>query len=110
MTDRQRRVLKIWQVLIAYATNRRIITYPQLSDLINEPAVFPASLGNYLDPIQAFCLGRDMPNLTVIVVSSSTGEPGNRIGMRSNHVGTEREDVFREPWFAMTPPMPGDFA
>ena len=110
MTDRQRRVLKIWQVLIAYATNRRIITYQQLSGLIDEPAVFPASLGNHLAPIETFCLGRGMPNLTVIAVSARTGEPGDGIGMRSNNVGTEREGVFGEPWFAKTPPMPGDFA
>ncbi len=110
MTERQRRLLKIWQVLIAYATNRRIITYLQVCDLIEEHAVFPASLGNYLRSIETFCLNKGVPNLTVIVVSSVTGEPGPGIGMRANNVGIEREDVFGASWFAMTPPIPGDLA
>ena len=54
MTATQRRALKIWQVLIARASNRQTITYGELARVIGNE-VPPPALGRYLDLVADFC-------------------------------------------------------
>ncbi|MHC4867443.1 MAG: hypothetical protein ACYTEX_25500 [Planctomycetota bacterium] len=67
------RACQIWAVLAWAATNRQTLTYGLLGDLIGVPA---AGLGQLLGPIQAYCLLKDLPPLTSLVVQQDSGLPG----------------------------------
>ena len=107
MTATQRRALKVWQVLIARASNRQTISYGELAGVIGNE-VPPPALGRYLDLVADFCQVRGVPDLTLVVVSIETGQPGKvREGV---DVAEQRELVYgRGDWYAMTPPTPADF-
>ena len=79
MTDHQRRCIKIWQILIARATNRQTIPYRELANFIDERGVFALTLGPYWQGIRAFCTDRGYPDLTVLVVLARTGRPSPEV-------------------------------
>ncbi len=110
MTDRQRRCIKVWQLLIARATNRQTITYTELLELIDEPVILPPNVGRrLLDPVSEFCASRNMPNLAVLVVNRNTGAPGVGVTLSLAQVNLEREEVFAAAWFGVEPPSPEEF-
>lgn len=75
MATRPERILIVWQVLIAKATNRQTINYLALADAIGLKHGAHRSLRNYLDPIANHCCAMSLPVLTVVVVSLQTGRP-----------------------------------
>ena len=108
MTDNQRRALKVWQVLIACASQRQTITYGDLAELIDEPGIGPNLLTPYLDRVRKFSVKSTEPpgnDLTVVVVNAETGRPGIEVPEWDE----EREFVYNVKWFALTPPAPEDF-
>ncbi len=108
MTNQQRRTIKIWQVLIAYAARRKTITYGRLAGLIDDN-VGANLLRPYLDRVGEFCLAQpQLPNLAVIAVSRDTGVPGRCIALRHADVDQETQAVYGEYWFGITPPTPDD--
>ena len=110
MNTVRRRLLKIWQVLIARATNRQTITYWELALLIGEEGIHQLNLGPYLNHIAAFSMQATARDLTAIVVRQDTGKPGEgNPTVAVSDVDKEREEVFKIRWFSLTPPAPGDF-
>ena len=94
--------IRAWQVLIACAWQRRTITYSQLAELVGAPGAARA-MWSRLGEVAEFCQERDLPALTVLVVNSETGRPGEGYPGPED-VDAEREFVFGYPWFAA--PLP----
>ena len=67
------RATQIWSVLALAARNRQILTYTMLEQLTGLARV---GLGQSLEPIQSYCLLRQLPPLTILVVQEATGIPG----------------------------------
>lgn len=105
MTQEERAV-PIWPLLTFAASLRMTLTYKRLGQLIGAG---PNYLGGWLEPIQSYCLVRDLPPLTVLVVSSSDGMPGSGfVAAEPASVPQAQTSVFRHPWSA--PPKAEDFA
>jgi alkylated DNA nucleotide flippase Atl1 len=88
------RATQIWPVLAWAAMNRQTMTYGMLGKLIGVPA---RGLGNLLEPIQAYCVQHELPPLTALVVSSTTGMPGTGFTAASE-VPKALQDVFSFDW------------
>lgn len=96
------RALQAWQILISAAMNRQIHTYKTLSILMfGKPAtnVLSGVLGN----IAFYCNENDLPPLTVLVVNSETGLPGEKIPV-SEDLNSLRETVYNFDWYDIYPP------
>ena len=82
------RALQAWQILVSSAMNRQTQTYKQLSTHM---------FGNQ----------NNLPPLTVIVVNSKTGLPGDEIPV-SEDLNALREKVYDFDWFDIYPPTEED--
>ena len=95
------RAVQIWQILVGSAHNRQTLTYKQLAEKVGYggSGVFDKQLGH----IMFYCAQNKLPPLTVLVVNSKTGLPGQGLLVEKNlHV--EREKVFNYNWFGIYPP------
>lgn len=104
---REERALQIWPLLTFAASLRMTLTYKRLGELIGTG---PMSLGDWLEPIQSYCLVKDLPPLTVLVVRDSNGLPGSGfVGAERSAVPEAQTRVFRHDWTAQ-PPKPEELA
>ncbi len=103
MKDHER-AAQVWAVLAQAATNRQTLTYERLSQLIGVPS---RGLGNFLGHIQSYCMKKDLPALTSIVVHKDTGLPGYGFAAADN-VPKAQADVYKYDWLACTVPTPSD--
>ncbi len=71
--------------------------------------VLPVYLGDYLEPIQSFCLIHGLPPLTVLVVQEATGVPGHGFSASKDVPGSQAE-VFARDWLELRVPKPDDLA
>ncbi len=104
---------KVWQVLIARATNRQTIQYRQLAVAIGVGHMLRPTLGVHLNRISLHCIEYSMLPLWVIVVRKQTGRPGKGgwpddiadPEKAAKRIDAARERVFAEghKWFAATP-------
>lgn len=94
------RAQQLWQILIAAATERRIVTYAILSNLIG--IKIPVALADPLYYIKYWCEANGLPPLTVLVVNKETGKPGS--GMSLEDFDKAREEVFNYAWYRLVPP------
>jgi putative restriction endonuclease len=67
------RAYNAWPILIDCAAQRKTITY---SDLTNKLNLHWRAASHLLGVIQSYCLSERLPPLTILAVSSTTGEPG----------------------------------
>src|SRR4051812_44790690 len=101
---REERVAQLWSLLVLAASNRQILTYGLVAKLIGAPT---AALGAWLEPIQSYCLIKGLPALTALVVSGSTGEPGEGfVGYAVKDVAREQQHVFTFNWTENDAPSP----
>ncbi|CRI64753.1 hypothetical protein THIOKS12100032 [Thiocapsa sp. KS1] len=78
------------------ARNRQTMTYMMLVRLIGVPA---AGLDELLEPIQSYCLIRDLPPLTIPVVKQESGLPGAGFtGAGASDLARKQMDVFAFDW------------
>lgn len=92
----------IWQVLVGLAAHRQTITYHQLAAEISD--TFPARfLARPLDLIANYCAQEDLPSLTTLVVSTTTGQPSSKAA-RVKRLYRERERVYAHRWHRNSPP------
>jgi hypothetical protein len=98
--ERTQRAAQIWPVLVLAATNRQVLTYTLLGKLIGVPG---RGLGHLLEPIQSYCLMKDLPPLTILVVSEDTGLPGSGFTAAGDIPRTQSE-VFRFRWLELQAP------
>ena len=104
--DFETRWLQIWQVLIARASNRQTIQYNHITSTLKWNIV-DSHFGPHFDRVSSFCKSRQLPNLTVLVVSKATGRPG--ASYRDDvDVDRDREKVFATNWFTVIPPSRED--
>jgi hypothetical protein len=84
------RAAQIWSVLAWAATNRQELTYDIVGRLIGVPR---QGLGRLLEPIQSYCLVRQLPPLTLLVVSEVNGQPSPGF-TATQQIPQERQRVF----------------
>ncbi|MFN7123080.1 MAG: hypothetical protein ACK4NM_13720 [Hydrogenophaga sp.] len=98
------RAAQIWTVLAWAAKHRQNMTYSQLTQLTG---AFTGGLGALLEPIQSYCLTKDLPPLTVLVVKQETGLPGSGFtGASAHDLGAAQAKVFNFDWLSHGNPGP----
>lgn len=103
--NRSERAAQIWPLLVHCALHRQIVTYDQLGKLIGVPR---QGLGQLLEPIQSHCILKCLPALTSLVVSQTSGMPGEGF-IAAADVPKEQASVFAWPWLEGTAPTTDDF-
>ena len=93
------RALQAYQVLIAAAHNRQVLTYGIVGDLIGVPR---QAVSSHLAHIMRYCEQHSLPPLTVLVVQKGSGMPGTGLSTTTD-VNRDREQVFQHNWFGMKP-------
>jgi hypothetical protein len=100
------RACQIWSVLALAARNRQVLTY----DLVAQATgLARQGIGQFLEPIQSFCLIKKLPPLTVLVVSKITGLPSEGFTGASDY-GRAQLDVFDFDWLKHGCPSAEQFA
>ena len=90
------RAVQAWAVLAWAAHNGQTMTYKQLEQVTGMPA---AGLGRVLDPIEIYCVAKNLPPLTAIVVQKDTGLPGSGFtAAKPVELATEWTRVFEYDW------------
>ena len=96
------RAVQAWQYLIAKATNRQLVRYDELADLMGYPDNRP--LSHILGLIMWYCAQNKLAPLTGIVVNKD-GTPGPGFTEVSrDDLDRQREKVFSTEWFTISPP------
>jgi len=93
-------------LLTCAALERKTYTYGELASILGMKGA--GVLGQFLGPVRCFCEDNDYPPLTVLVVNQDTGLPGEGLSTLED-VNTDREHVFKYPWFEIKPPQVVDF-
>lgn len=102
------RAAQIWPALALAARNRQILTYEIVGRLIGVPA---RGLGHLLEPIQSYCLLKDLPPLTILVVQEGTGLPGAGFSAASaDELSKKQLEVFGFDWLQHGAPTPDQLA
>lgn len=91
---REQRSQQLWSILALAATHRQILTYNMVARLTG--LVLP-SIGDFLCPIQQYCIEQQLPHLTSIVVSEDSGLPGPGF-IAAIDVPAAQMRVFQHPW------------
>ena len=95
------RLVKTYLILVGAATWRQTIRY---ADLANQTGVAVQGVGQLcLRPVSRFCEDNGYPDLTVLVVSRSTGEPSEG-QFDPATLYRIREAVYDFPWTDYAPP------
>jgi hypothetical protein len=100
------RAMQVWQILIATAHNRQILTYKQLSKLLGFQGA--GVLAQILGLIMEYCKTNKLPPLTCLVVAEKTGVPGTGLSTLTN-LPVDREQVFTHNWYGRFPVQISDF-
>lgn len=109
------RALQFWTLLVCAARERKTYGSREISKIIGLPPI--AATPGKLNPVAWLCEERGHPNLIVLVVNETTGEPWLETGPHEKHADVdrieefkaERERVFQYNWFASEPPEVADF-
>ncbi len=97
---RSERAQQLWSLLVLAATSRQILTYDLVARLTG---VVRPSVGDFLRPIQQYCIENGYPALTVLVVSETSGLPGEGF-IAAADVPRAQMDVFRHRWLDLNAP------
>ena len=103
--DRSQRALQIWQILIGAAHNRQVLTYGIVGKLVGMP---PIALSQPLGLIMEYCDENVLPPLTLLVVQTGGGKPGEGLTTVDNP-DQDREKVFNFNWYERAPVEASDF-
>ena len=103
---REERAVQLWSLLAFAATNRQVLTYDIVARLTG---VVRPSIGDFLRPIQQFCTESDLPPLTALVVSETTGLPGEGF-IAAADVPAAQIRVFQHKWFEVISPTADQLA
>ncbi len=97
--------LTVWSLLTLSAMKRQIMTDQLLSKLSGVPH---HDLGRVLEPIQSYCILKDLPPLTSLVVESRTGVPGEGF-IAATNLPQAQAETFAHDWLNEPVPQPADF-
>jgi hypothetical protein len=98
MTTHERAV-QIYQVLIGCAHHRQVLTYEILGKQIGMPA---RALAPCLGHLMRYCKKNGLPPITVLVVQTNTGKPGEGFTTFED-LHKDRERVFNHEWYKAKP-------
>ena len=99
------RAAQIWSILALASRNRQVLTYNLVAKLTGVARV---GLGQCLEPIQSYCLLKDLQPLTILVVSEKSGMPG--VGfIAAQDIPRTQQQVFSFDWVAHGCPSPEQF-
>ena len=98
------RAWQIWPVLVLCASKRILLSYDDLANYIGVPR---PGLGQLLEPIQSYCLIKELPALTSLVVGINSGIPGENF-IAAENVPAAQAEVYGKDWSNLHP-MPEDF-
>lgn len=101
-SNRSRRAIQAWLILLSTAMNRQTITYTDLSIKMYEHYA-AGTLSEVLGHIAFYCNSNDLPPLTALVVNKETGLPGADIPV-SEDLNMLREQVYQFDWYSIFPP------
>lgn len=98
---RNLRAIQIFGILVASAQRRETLTYSGLADMLG----FAGSgvFAQTLELLLKWCANNGLPPLTVLVVNSGTGLPGDGFHS-SDDLHRARERVFSYNWLDLIPP------
>lgn len=103
---RPERAAQIWSLLVLAARNRQTLTYDMVSKMIGVPR---PGIGQFLEPIQSYCLINGLPPLTILVVQEDTGIPG--VGfIAAEDIPSNQQKVFALDWTERGSPSVEEFA
>lgn len=100
------RAAQAWSLLAFAAMNRQTLTYELVGRLTGMHA---AGLGAVLEPIQSFCLLKELPPLSALVVNKATGLPGTGF-IAAEDVPREFVRIFEWDWLGVSCPTPEQLA
>ncbi len=99
------RATQIWSILALASRNRQVLTYNLVVKLTG---VARMGLGQCLEPIQSYCLLKDLQPLTILVVSEKSGMPG--VGfIAAQDIPRTQQQVFSFDWVGHGCPSPEQF-
>ena len=101
------RTLKAYLVLIGHASRRETITYGALRKKIDET---PPNVRNHLRLIFDYCERNHLPRLVTLVVSETSGEPGDDYPGPTESTYVDREAVYAYDWLELIPPTIDELA
>ena len=81
------------------------MTYGMLADMLGFKKA--GAFSQILDYISVYCKQNELPPLTVLVVTASSGLPGT--GLTNVDLNADREAVFNFDWFGLYPPTVEEF-
>ncbi|MCI0534809.1 MAG: hypothetical protein L0Z50_06250 [Verrucomicrobiales bacterium] len=97
---RHERAAQLWSVLALAARMQHILSYELAGRLTGLPR---QSVGDFLYPIQDYCLQNNLPPLTALVVSEQTGLPSEGF-IAAQDVLPAQNRVFVFDWVARGAP------
>lgn len=98
---RDEAALRIWPVLTELAKRRARITYSALADAIGS---VDHRHGWALGLIQDYCLNLNLPPLTILVISKTSGKPGHGfVALEEDEREAGRSAVWAYPWPVANP-------
>lgn len=97
---RAERAQQMWSLLTLAALSRQILTYELVARLTG---VVRPSIGDFLRPIQQYCVEKQLPALTSLVVSEQSGLPGEGF-IAAGDVPAAQARVFHHPWLQTKAP------
>ena len=95
------RTLKAYLILVGHATRRETTTYGVLGEQIDE---IPLNVSNHLRPLFNYCENNSLPRLVVLVVSGTSGEPGDGYPGPRESINVDREAAYNYDWLELVPP------
>jgi len=102
---RYERAAQLWSVLISAARSQHILSYEIAGRLVGVPR---QAVGNFLGPIQDYCLQNDLPPITALIVSEATGLPSEGF-IAAQDVLPAQNRCFVYDWLSLATPTPEDF-
>ena len=103
---REQRAQQLWSILVLSARNRQVWSYEIIGQACGVP---PASIGDFLRPIQQYCSENGLPALTSLVVGKTDGVPGDGF-IAAQGVQRAQMEVFEKDWLGESAPSAAQFA
>ena len=103
---REQRAQQLWSILVLAARSRQIWSYEIVGQACRLP---PASIGDFLRPIQQYCSENDLPPLTSLIVGKNDGVPGDGF-IAAQDVPRAQMQVFERDWLSERAPTAPQFA
>ena len=101
--NQEERAARAWPILIEHAVRGTTLTYGQLGAQLG---IHHRACRYVLLEIQDYCLENDFPPLTMVVVNSATGTPGQGcVASDPRLIAQQQAEVQRFPWSVQDNPF-----